>query len=182
TPFRPPRQALAQQFSFWRGDVGRTSGLPVPGASGPGAESETPLTGRSETCPHVGKMRIAGSRRVLVAVCIPGALANIEERVPMKSRKRHIVVVGAGFGGLTFCQHLRSRSARISLVDRQNHHLFQPLLYQVAAAGLAAPHIAQPNSSILPHQGKGTLLLGTGRKGKLSLKTGSCGPKEQAFY
>jgi NADH dehydrogenase len=79
----------------------------------------------------------------------------------MKSRKGHIVVVGAGFGGLTFCQHVRSRSARITLVDRQNHHLFQPLLYQVAAAGLAAPDIAQPIRSILADKENVTVLLDT---------------------
>ena len=62
---------------------------------------------------------------------------------------KHIVVLGAGFGGLTFCQEFSSPSARITLIDRQNHHLFQPLLYQVASAGLSAPDIAQPIRSIL---------------------------------
>ncbi|MCA9290530.1 MAG: FAD-dependent oxidoreductase, partial [Phycisphaerales bacterium] len=56
-----------------------------------------------------------------------------------------IVVLGAGFGGLAFCQHFRGRGrAKIVLIDKQNHHLFQPLLYQVAMAGLAAPDIAAP--------------------------------------
>jgi NADH dehydrogenase len=68
--------------------------------------------------------------------------------MPEKSH-RHIVVLGAGFGGLTFCQSFHHPAARITLVDRTNHHLFQPLLYQVAAAGLAAPDIAQPIRSIL---------------------------------
>ena len=49
-----------------------------------------------------------------------------------------IVVIGAGFGGLNFCQKIPSHRARITVIDRQNHHLFQPLLYQVAAAGLSA--------------------------------------------
>ncbi len=61
----------------------------------------------------------------------------------------HVVVLGAGFGGLTFCQNFRHPNARITVVDRTNHHLFQPLLYQVAAAGLSAPEIAQPIRSIL---------------------------------
>jgi NADH:ubiquinone reductase (H+-translocating) len=65
------------------------------------------------------------------------------------SRLPHIVVLGAGFGGLTFCQRFPSGAARITLIDRQNHHLFQPLLYQVATAGLSAPDIAQPIRSIL---------------------------------
>jgi NADH dehydrogenase len=61
----------------------------------------------------------------------------------------HIVVLGAGFGGLEFCKRFRQPAARITLVDRTNHHLFQPLLYQVATAGLSAPDIAQPIRSIL---------------------------------
>ena len=60
----------------------------------------------------------------------------------------HIVVVGAGFGGLTFCQKFPARLARLTLIDRQNHHLFQPLLYQVATAGLSAVDIAQPVRAI----------------------------------
>lgn len=61
----------------------------------------------------------------------------------------HVVVLGAGFGGLTFAQDFPSHMARVTVVDRQNHHLFQPLLYQVATAGLSAPDIAQPIRSIL---------------------------------
>lgn len=71
----------------------------------------------------------------------------------------HIVVLGAGFGGLTFCQTFRHPEARVTLVDRQNHHLFQPLLYQVATAGLAAPEIAQPIRSILSDKPNVTVLL-----------------------
>src|SRR6478735_9013493 len=61
----------------------------------------------------------------------------------------HLVVLGAGFGGLSFAKEFPGELARITLVDRQNHHLFQPLLYQVASSGLAAPDIAQPIRSIL---------------------------------
>lgn len=56
----------------------------------------------------------------------------------------HIVVIGAGFGGMTFAREFPRDLARITIVDRQNHHLFQPLLYQVATAGLSAVDIAQP--------------------------------------
>ena len=56
----------------------------------------------------------------------------------------HIVVVGAGFAGLTFVREFPPHLARITLIDRQNHHVFQPLLYQVATAGLSAVDIAQP--------------------------------------
>lgn len=64
----------------------------------------------------------------------------------MKEKK--IVVLGAGFGGLAFTHALRHPNAKVTLIDRQNHHLFQPLLYQVATAGLAMPDIAQPVRSI----------------------------------
>src|ERR1043166_2673587 len=77
----------------------------------------------------------------------------------MENKMPHIVVLGAGFGGLTFCQHFDSRHATITLVDRQNHHLFQPLLYQVASAGLSAPDIAQPIRSILAGKPNLTVLL-----------------------
>ncbi len=75
-----------------------------------------------------------------------------------KSHAR-IVVLGAGFGGLTFCQTFSNSDAEVTLVDRQNHHLFQPLLYQVAAAGLSAPEIAQPIRSILRNKRHVTVLL-----------------------
>src|SRR2546425_7316847 len=70
-----------------------------------------------------------------------------------------IAVLGAGFGGLTFCQTFNHPQARVTLVDRQNHHLFQPLLYQVATAGLSAPEIAQPIRSILSNRPNVTVLL-----------------------
>lgn len=63
---------------------------------------------------------------------------------PIDTSLPHIVVIGAGFGGLTFVQSFPEHLARITLIDRQNHHVFQPLLYQVATAGLAATDIAHP--------------------------------------
>ncbi len=71
----------------------------------------------------------------------------------------HIVVLGAGFGGLEFCKRFEDQNARITLVDRTNHHLFQPLLYQVATAGLSATDIAQPIRSILADRPNITVLL-----------------------
>jgi len=70
-----------------------------------------------------------------------------------------VVVLGAGFGGLTFCKQFQMADARITLVDRTNHHLFQPLLYQVATCGLSAPDIAQPVRSILSDRQDVTVLL-----------------------
>ena len=64
-------------------------------------------------------------------------------------RPVRVLVLGAGFGGLTFCQTFRHPRAEVTVVDKTNHHLFQPLLYQVATAGLSAPDIAQPIRSIV---------------------------------
>lgn len=71
----------------------------------------------------------------------------------------HIVVLGAGFGGLTFCKEFRHPTTRVTLVDRTNHHLFQPLLYQVATAGLSPAEIAQPTRAILSRYRHVTVLL-----------------------
>ena len=64
----------------------------------------------------------------------------------------HFVIVGGGFAGLWATRALASAPVRITLIDRHNHHLFQPLLYQVATAGLSAPDIAAPLRHILRKQ------------------------------
>ena len=74
-------------------------------------------------------------------------------------KNSQVIVLGAGFGGLTFCQHFRDANAQVTVIDRTNHYLFQPLLYQVAAAGLSAPEIAQPIRSILSKKPEVTVLL-----------------------
>jgi len=75
------------------------------------------------------------------------------------TRKTHIVVLGAGFGGMAFCKQLMTNDVVITLVDRTNYHLFQPLLYQVATCGLAATDIAQPIRTILSENNNLTVLL-----------------------
>ena len=71
-----------------------------------------------------------------------------------------IVIVGAGFGGLFAAQALARVDADITIVDRHNYHLFQPLLYQVATAGLPPSDVAWPIRSILRRQRNATVLLG----------------------
>jgi len=71
-----------------------------------------------------------------------------------------IVIVGAGFGGLAATKALRKTRAQITLIDRTNHHLFQPLLYQVATAVLTPSQIATPIRSILSNQKNATVILG----------------------
>ena len=98
----------------------------------------------------------------------------------MASQKQ-IVVVGAGFGGLTFCQSFHHPGAVVTLVDRKNHHLFQPLLYQVATAGLSAPEIAQPIRSILSDQSNVTVLLDEVRDFDLAAKRVALGKNSLSY-
>jgi NADH:ubiquinone reductase (H+-translocating) len=72
----------------------------------------------------------------------------------------HCVIVGGGFGGLWATRALASSNVRITLIDRSNHHLFQPLLYQVATAGLSSPDIAAPLRRILRKQKNVEVRLG----------------------
>ena len=75
----------------------------------------------------------------------------------------HLVIIGGGFAGLWATRALARAPLRITLVDRRNHHLFQPLLYQVATAGLSAPDIAAPLRHILRRQGNVEVRLGEAR-------------------
>src|SRR5689334_9445173 len=63
----------------------------------------------------------------------------------------HVVIIGGGFGGLNAAKALRKAPVRVTVVDRHNHHLFQPLLYQVATATLSPGDIASPIRWILRH-------------------------------
>lgn len=71
----------------------------------------------------------------------------------------HVVIIGAGFGGLAAAKALASAPVCVTVVDKQNHHLFQPLLYQVATASLSPADIAAPIRSILKHHKNIQVLL-----------------------
>src|ERR1044072_7420887 len=71
----------------------------------------------------------------------------------------HVVIVGGGFGGLAAARALRRAPVRVTLIDRTNHHLFQPLLYQVATAMLAPRDIATPIRQALRRQRNATVAL-----------------------
>lgn len=75
------------------------------------------------------------------------------------SDRHHVVVIGAGFGGLEAVHRLAGAPVRITIVDRRNHHLFQPLLYQVATASLATSEIAWPTRHLLRKRPEITTLL-----------------------
>lgn len=73
------------------------------------------------------------------------------------------MILGCGFGGLFAARALAGAPVRVTVVDRTNHHLFQPLLYQVATAGLSAPAIAAPVRQILARQQNATVLFAEAR-------------------
>lgn len=75
------------------------------------------------------------------------------------ARRPHVVVLGGGFGGLWATRTLAGAPVRVTLIDRANHHVFQPLLYQVAAASLSGPDIAAPLRHIVRHQDNVTVLM-----------------------
>lgn len=76
-------------------------------------------------------------------------------------KKKQIVVLGGGFGGLEFIQNFKAPDTRITLIDRSNHHLFQPLLYQVAVAGLTMPDISEPLRAIFADRPDVSCLMDT---------------------
>jgi NADH dehydrogenase len=84
--------------------------------------------------------------------------ASAPDRIGPLHRK--VVIIGGGFGGLTAARTLGGTDLRVTLIDRRNHHVFQPLLYQVATAGLSAPDVAAPLRRILRRHRNVTVLLG----------------------
>lgn len=89
-------------------------------------------------------------------LCDVSAAARSDKTRPVP----HVVIVGGGFGGLACAKALARAPVRVTLIDRRNHHLFQPLLYQVASAALSPADIAAPIRSILRDQANTTVLLG----------------------
>src|SRR5437868_11682982 len=89
-------------------------------------------------------------RKRLLRGALPATIVRME---------KHVVILGCGFGGLFAAKALAHAPMRVTVVDRANHHLFQPLLYQVATAGLSAPAIAAPIRQILERQKNTTVLM-----------------------
>ena len=71
-----------------------------------------------------------------------------------------VTIIGGGFGGLAAVKGLRRADVRVTLLDRRNFHLFQPLLYQVATGGLSPANISMPLRSILKRQRNAEVILG----------------------
>ena len=89
----------------------------------------------------------------------PGSIP-LEQSPPAPARRPRVVIVGAGFGGLAAATALKGAPVEVTVIDRHNYHLFQPLLYQVATAALSPADIAQPIRAILSRQRNAEVLLG----------------------
>ncbi len=96
-------------------------------------------------------------------------------------RRPHVIIVGAGFGGLAAAQALGHSQVDVTLIDRRNHHLFQPLLYQVATAGLAPAQIASPIRSIVRDQANTRVILAEVTGIDVAAKTVTTGGRKTAF-
>ena len=80
--------------------------------------------------------------------------------MPDQSLAPNVVILGGGFGGIYAARNLRKAPVRVTIVDRRNHHLFQPLLYQVATAALNPSDIAYPIRAVVAHQPNTSVILG----------------------
>src|SRR5438876_9317175 len=99
---------------------------------------------------------------MLLPVCCKGAprFIRANSRRAMGETIPRVVIVGGGFGGLAAAKALKNTPAQIILIDRTNHHLFQPLLYQVATSELTPGQIGSPIRGILGRQENTTVIMG----------------------
>src|ERR1700730_8721249 len=93
----------------------------------------------------------------------------------------HVVIVGAGFGGLEAAKKLGKEAVRVTVVDRTNHHLFQPLLYEVATAALSPADIAAPIRAILSDFLNTEVILAEVKSVNVAAKTVDIGDREIAY-
>jgi NADH dehydrogenase len=106
--------------------------------------------------PPSGGLSLSGERVV-------NQLGSFEHRIESMTRQAdtaEVVIIGGGFAGIYAAQALRRAPVHVTVIDRRNHHLFQPLLYQVATAGLNPSDIAYPIRSVLRRQKNVRVLLG----------------------
>ena len=96
-------------------------------------------------------------------------------------RKPHVVIVGAGFGGLEAAKLLIKEPVRITVIDRTNHHLFQPLLYQIATAALSPADIAAPIRGILGRCKNTEVILAEVKSVNVEARTVNTGDREIAY-
>src|SRR5690242_10582685 len=86
-------------------------------------------------------------------------MATGESQLRMPQQRPHVVIVGAGFGGLQAAVTLGRAPVDVTVIDRQNYHCFQPLLYQVATAALSPAEVAWPIRHIVRRQANATVFM-----------------------
>src|SRR5262245_63124464 len=86
-------------------------------------------------------------------------IAETTGRTSMTGERPQVVIIGAGFGGIEAAKALRRAPVEVTVIDRQNHHCFQPLLYQVATAALSPADVAWPIRHMLAPQRNTTVLM-----------------------
>ena len=96
-------------------------------------------------------------------------------------RKQHVIIVGAGFGGLEAAKKLIDEPVRMTVIDRTNHHLFQPLLYQIATAALSPADIAAPIRGILGRCRNTEVVLAEVKSVNVETRTVKTGEREFAY-
>jgi NADH dehydrogenase len=109
---------------------------------------------------------------------------STEEIAPMENttaRKPHVVIVGAGFGGLEAAKLLTKEPVRMTVIDRTNHHLFQPLLYEVATAALSPADIAAPIRGILGRCKNTEVILAEVKSVNVAARTVNIGDQEISY-
>src|SRR5204862_7581914 len=107
--------------------------------------------------PRLSRRR--GRRRGSLSGCERGSVGARRREAFLVSVPHRVVIVGGGFGGLYAAKTLRTAPVAVTLVDRRNFHLFQPLLYQVATGELSPANIASPLRAVLSRQGNTRVLL-----------------------
>ena len=122
------------------------AGLRRTGSSG--RRDDAPNTARRVMSPHPPRPETAGHQM------------HATDAPPLPSSRHRVAIVGAGFGGLFAAKALRRADVEVTIIDRTNHHLFQPLLYQMATGILAEGDIAPPIRDILRRQRNASVLLG----------------------
>src|SRR6188768_105372 len=113
----------------------------------------------NQGCSRLARLLLVGQIRAPRWVTATQIIAEMSNDVPSSTRAR-VVIIGCGFGGLEAARALQRAEVDITVIEKTNHHLFQPLLYQVATAGLAAPSIAAPVRLLFRRFRNVTTLLG----------------------
>ncbi len=117
------------------------------------------LSGADRTGPALATLASTADRAPQRADGEPAPDRGVADSTRGPGRRKRVVIIGAGFGGLSAAKALAKAPVDVTVIDRHNYHLFQPLLYQVATAGLSPADIASPIRSVLSKQANASVIL-----------------------